>query len=421
MSFGARINSQSPGKGLRMNILVINCGSSSIKYQLINRKKRKVLAKGLLEKIGKANSSQIHYIGGKVVKKQDEVANYEEGLKSILALLLDKKRGVIKDASEISAVGHRVVHGGEDFFHSVLIDDEVIKTIKSYISLAPLHNPPNLAGIKAARSLLPDVPQVAVFDTAFHQTLPEKAFLYALPYQYYEKYKIRRYGFHGTSHRYIAEGAAKFLKKPLKELKIITCHLGNGCSITAIDKGKSIDTSMGFTPLEGLVMGTRCGDIDAAAVLFLMEKENFTTAQMDNLLNKQSGLLGISGISNDLREIQKWVVKGDQRAKLALEVFAYRIKKYIGAYSAVLGGLDALIFSAGIGENKANIRDKVCQGLEFLGVYLDKKRNRASSKASRFISTESSPAKILVIPTNEEEMIAEETWRIVNKTVNGES
>ncbi len=399
-----------------MNILVINCGSSSIKYQLINREKRKVLAKGLLEKIGKINSSQVHHVGGKVVKKQDEVANYEEGLKSILALLLDEKRGVIKDASEISVVGHRVVHGGEDFFHSVLIDDEVIKTIKSYISLAPLHNPPNLAGIKAARSLLPDVPQVAVFDTAFHQTLPEKAFLYALPYQYYEKYKIRRYGFHGTSHRYIAERAAKFLEKPLKELKIITCHLGNGCSITAIGKGKSIDTSMGFTPLEGLVMGTRCGDVDAAAVLFLMEKENFTTAQMDNLLNKQSGLLGISGISNDLREVQKWVVKGDQRAKLALEVFAYRIKKYIGAYSAVLGGLDALIFSAGIGENEVNIRDKVCRGLEFLGVYLDKKKNRARSKASRFISTESSPAKILVIPTNEEEMIAEETWRIVNSS-----
>ncbi len=403
-----------------MNILVINCGSSSIKYQLINREKRKVLAKGPLEKIGKASSWQIHHIEGKVVKRQDEVTNYEEGLKSILALLLDKKRGVIKDASEISAVGHRIVHGGEDFFHSVLIDDEVIKTIKSYISLAPLHNPPNLAGIKAARSLLPDAPQVAVFDTAFHQTLPEKAFLYALPYQYYEKYKIRRYGFHGTSHRYIVERAAKFLKKPLKELKIITCHLGNGCSITAIDKGKSIDTSMGFTPLEGLIMGTRCGDIDAAAVLFLMEKENLTTAQMDNLLNKQSGLLGISGISNDLREVQKWVVKGDPRAKLALEVFAYRIKKYIGAYGAVLGGLDALIFSAGIGENEANIRDKVCQGLEFLGVYLDKKKNRARSKASRFISTESSPAKILVIPTNEEEMIAEGTWRVVNKTVNGE-
>lgn len=402
-----------------MNILVINCGSSSIKYQLINREERKVLAKGLLEKIGEINSSQVHRIGGKVVKKQDEVANYEEGLKSILALLLDEKRGVIKDASEISVVGHRVVHGGEDFFHSVLIDDEVIKTIKSYISLAPLHNPPNLAGIKAARSLFPDVPQVAVFDTAFHQTLPEKAFLYALPYQYYEKYKIRRYGFHGTSHRYIAERAAKVLKKPLKELKIITCHLGNGCSITAIDKGKSIDTSMGFTPLEGLVMGTRCGDVDAAAVLFLMEKENFTTAQMDNLLNKQSGLLGISGISNDLREVQKWVVKGNQRAKLALEVFAYRIKKYIGAYSAVLGGLDALIFSAGIGENEVNIRDKICQGLEFLGVYLDKKKNRAGSKASRFISTESSPAKILVIPTNEEEMIAEETWHVVKKESNG--
>ncbi len=399
-----------------MNILVINCGSSSIKYQLINREKRKVLAKGVLEKIGKANSSQIHYIEGKAVKKKDKIANYEEGLKSILALLLDEKKGATKDASGISAVGHRVVHGGEDFFHSVLIDNEVIKTIKFHIPLAPLHNPPNLAGIKAARSLLPDVPQVAVFDTAFHQTLPEKAFLYALPYQYYEKYRIRRYGFHGTSHRYIAKRTAEFLKKPLKELKIITCHLGNGCSITAINEGKSIDTSMGFTPLEGLVMGTRCGDVDAAAVLFLMKKENLTISQMDNLLNKQSGLLGISGISNDSREVEKWAGKGNQRAKLASEVFTYRIKKYIGAYSAVLGGLDALIFSAGIGENDADIRNKICQGLEFFGVYLDRKKNRARNKASRFISTEKSPVKVLVIPTNEEEMIAEETWRVVNSS-----
>lgn len=404
---------------MRMNILVINCGSSSIKYQLINREKRKVLAKGLLEKIGETNSSQVHYIGGKIIKKQDEVANYEEGLRNTLALLLDEKKGAIKDASEISAVGHRVVHGGEDFFHSVLIDDEVIKTIKSYISLAPLHNPPNLAGIEAVKNILPDVPQVAVFDTAFHQTLPEKAFLYALPYHYYEKYKIRRYGFHGTSHRYIAKRTAEFLKKPLKELKIITCHLGNGCSITAIDKGKSIDTSMGFTPLEGLVMGTRCGDVDTAAVLFLMKKENLTISQMDNLLNKQSGLLGISGISNDSREVEKWATKGNKRAKLASEVFTYRIKKYIGAYSAVLGGLDALIFSAGIGENDADIRNKICQGLEFFGVYLNRKKNRTRSKASRFISTEKSPVKVLVIPTNEEEMIAEETWRVVNKTVSG--
>lgn len=404
---------------MRMNILVINCGSSSIKYQLINREKRKVLAKGLLEKIGETNSSQVHYIGGKIIKKQDEVANYEEGLRNTLALLLDEKKGAIKDASEISAVGHRVVHGGEDFFHSVLIDDEVIKTIKSYISLAPLHNPPNLAGIEAVKNILPDVPQVAVFDTAFHQTLPEKAFLYALPYHYYEKYKIRRYGFHGTSHRYIAKRTAEFLKKPLKELKIITCHLGNGCSITAIDKGKSIDTSMGFTPLEGLVMGTRCGDVDTAAVLFLMKKENLTISQMDNLLNKQSGLLGISGISNDSREVEKWATKGNKRAKLASEVFTYRIKKYIGAYSAVLGGLDALIFSAGIGENDADIRNKICQGLEFFGVYLNRKKNRTRSKASRFISTEKSPVKVLVIPTNEEEMIAEEAWRVVNKTVSG--
>lgn len=401
-----------------MNILVINCGSSSIKYQLINREKTKVLAKGLLQKIGEANSWQVHCIRGKTIKKKDKIANYEGGLSKILSLLLDEKKGVIKDASEISAVGHRVVHAGENFFHSVLIDDEIIKVIKSYTSLAPLHNPPNLAGIEAARILLPDVPQVAVFDTAFHQTLPEKAFLYALPYHYYEKHKIRRYGFHGTSHRYIAKRTAKLLKKPLKELRIITCHLGNGCSITAIDKGRSIDTSMGFTPLEGLVMGTRCGDVDAAVILFLMEKENLAISQLDNILNRQSGLLGISGISNDLREVQKWASKGNRRAKLALEIFVYRIKKYIGAYSFVLGGLDALTFSAGIGENEANIRDKICQGLEFFHFHLDKKRNRVSSKASRFISRQNSPVKILVIPTNEEEMIAEETWLVVNKTVN---
>lgn len=399
-----------------MNILVINCGSSSLKYQLINREKRKVLAKGLLEKIGKANSSQIHHIEGRVIKKKDKLTSYEEGLKSILALLLDKERGMIKGASEISAVGHRVVHGGEDFFRSVLIDNGVIKAIKSYISLAPLHNPPNLAGIEAARNLLSDIPQVAVFDTAFHQTLPKKAFLYALPYHYYEKYGIRRYGFHGTSHRYIAKRAAKFLKKPLKELRIVTCHLGNGCSITAIARGKSIDTSMGFTPLEGLVMGTRCGNVDTAAVLFLMEKENLTTVQTDNLLNKQSGLLGISGVSNDLREIRKWAGKGKEKAKLALEIFAYRIKKYIGAYSAILEGLDVLVFSAGIGENEPGMRNKICQGLEFLGVHLDRKKNRARSKVSRFISTEKSPVKVLVIPTNEEEMIAEETWHVVSKT-----
>jgi len=398
-----------------MNILVINCGSSSIRYQLINRKERKVLAKGLLRKIGKANSSQIHCIEGKTIRRKDKIANYEEGVKKIFCLLLDKKEGAIKDLSEISAVGHRVVHGGEDFFHSILIDDEVIKKVKSYISLAPLHNPPNLAGIEAARNLLPDVPQVAVFDTAFHQTLPEKAFLYALPYQYYEKYRIRKYGFHGMSHQYIASQAAKFLEKPLKELRIITSHLCSGCSIAAIDKGKSIDTSMGFTPLEGLVMGTRCGDVDAAAVLFLMEKENFTISQINDLLNKQSGLLGISGISNDLTEIQKWASKGNPRAKLALEIFIYRIKKYIGAYLAVLGGLDALIFSGDIGENEADIRSRICQGLEFLGIHLDKEKNRAPGKAPRFISTESSPAKVLVIPTNEEEMIAEETWHVVNK------
>jgi len=386
-----------------------------MKYQLIHMEEGRVLAKGLLEEIGKANSSQIHYIREKTIKRKDKVADYEEGLKKILELLLDGKKGAIKDTSEISAVGHRVVHGGEEFFESTLITKKVIEIIKSYSSLAPLHNPPNLAGIEAARNLLPEVPQVAVFDTAFHQTIPPKASLYALPYKYYEKYKIRRYGFHGTSHHYVANQAAKFLRKPLKELKIITCHLGNGCSITAIDKGKSIDTSMGFTPLEGLVMGTRCGDIDPAAVLFLMEKENFTIPQINDTLNKQSGLLGISGIRNDLREIQRWARKGNQRAKLALEIFIYRIKKYIGAYSAVLGGLDILIFCAGIGENEENIRSRTCQGLEFLGIHLDKRKNKVPSKVPRFISTESSLVKVLVIPTNEEEMIAKETWQIVGK------
>ncbi|NQS88359.1 acetate kinase [Patescibacteria group bacterium] len=398
-----------------MNVLVINCGSSSMKYQLIHMEEGRVLAKGLLEEIGKANSSQIHYIREKTIKRKDKVADYKEGLKKILELLLDGKKGAIKDTSEISAVGHRVVHGGEEFFESTLITKKVIEIIKSYSSLAPLHNPPNLAGIEAARNLLPEVPQVAVFDTAFHQTIPPKASLYALPYKYYEKYKIRRYGFHGTSHHYVANQAAKFLKKPLKELKIITCHLGNGCSITAIDKGKSIDTSMGFTPLEGLVMGTRCGDIDPAAVLFLMEKENFTIPQINDTLNKQSGLLGISGIRNDLREIQRWARKGNQRAKLALEIFIYRIKKYIGTYSAVLGGLDILIFCAGIGENEENIRSRTCQGLEFLGIHLDKRKNKVPSKVPRFISTESSLVKVLVIPTNEEKMIAKETWQIVGK------
>lgn len=400
-----------------MNILVINCGSSSIKYQLIHQKKKEVLAKGLLEEIGKANSSQTHYIKGKTIKRKERVANYKDGLKKILELLLDKKEGPIKSISEISAVGHRVVHGGENFFQSTLIDDEVIEVIKSNISLAPLHNPPNLAGIEASRNLLPEVPQVAVFDTAFHRTLPPKAFLYALPYRYYEKYKIRKYGFHGTSYNYVTKKVAKLLKIPLKELKIIICHLGNGCSISAIDKGESIDTSMGFTPLEGLMMGTRCGDIDAEALLFLMEKENFTISQIDNIVNKQSGLLGISGISNDVREIERKAQEGNKRAKLALEMFTYRIKKYIGAYSAALGGLDVLVFTAGIGENEAYIREKVCEGLMFLGIHLDKKRNKEPGKSSRFISNESSPVKVLVIPTNEEQMIAEETWQIVNKAL----
>lgn len=398
-----------------MNILVINCGSSSIKYQLFEIKKKEPLAKGLIEEIGKVNSFQTHWIGKRIIKKKGKIVHYQQGLERILDFLTDKDNGLIKDTSEISAVGHRVVHGGEKYFEPILIDNKVMETIRSHIFLAPLHNYPNLMGIEAARSLLAGVPQVAVFDTAFHQTLSPKVFLYALPYEYYEKYRIRRYGFHGTSHRYVAYEAAKILKKPLKDLRIITCHLGNGCSIAAIDKGKSIDTSMGFTPLEGLVMGTRCGDIDAAAVLFLMKKGKLEINQMDNILNKQSGLLGISGLSNDLREIQREAQKGNQRAKLALEIFIYRVKKYIGAYSAILGGLDVLVFTAGIGENQPHVRSRICQGLGFLGIYLDERENKTPSKSARLISAETSPGKVLVIPTNEEAIIAHETWQVVRR------
>lgn len=401
-----------------MNILAINCGSSSIKYQFVQmeEKKEKVLAKGLIERIGERSSSQIHFINGRTIQEKEKIEDHQKGLKKILEFLTNKNMGVIKDISEISAVGHRVVHGGEKFVNSTLIDDNVVETIRIYASLAPLHNLPNLMGIKVSLCLLPNVPQVAVFDTAYHQTLPPKAFLYALPYEYYEKYRIRKYGFHGISHRYVAQKAAEFLDLPIDDLRIITCHLGNGCSITAINKGDSIDTTMGFTPLEGLVMGTRCGDIDPGVILFLMEKGEIRPRQMNNILNRQSGIMGISGVSNDIRDVKKEAQRGNERAKIALEIFTYRIKKYIGAYSAVLGGIDILVFTGGIGENAADIRVMICEGLEFLGVQLDKKKNNKNTQnETRIISKEDSPVKVLVVPTDEEKIIAQETWKIIQK------
>jgi len=398
-----------------MKILVINCGSSSIKYQFFDMEKEEEIAKGLLEKIGEERSFFSQQTGKGRIEKEVSVSNHRQGLRLIIDALLDKSEGVIKDISEISALGHRVVHGGDSFIESTLVDGEVIQTIKQYAVLAPLHNPPNLAGIEAAKSLLPDAPHVAVFDTAFHQAMPEEAYVYPLPYEFYEKYGIRKYGFHGTSHRYVAQRAAQILGKKLQDLKIITCHLGNGCSITAVDRGKSVDTSMGFTPLEGLPMGTRCGDIDPSIIFFIAEKENLSLAEINNILNRRSGLLGISGISNDVREIKREAERGNQRAKLALEILAYRVKKYVGAYAAVLGGIDALVFTAGIGENAAYVRSKICQGMEFLGIKLDKERNEDPLKWQGIVSAPNSRVKVLVIPTQEGLMIAGDTLEIVKR------
>ncbi len=398
-----------------MKILVINCGSSSIKYQLLDMEKEEELAEGLLERIGEARSFLSHQTGKGTIRREVDAPNHRQGLRLIIDLLLEGSEGVIRDLSEISAVGHRVVHGGDAFIESTLIDGEVIQTIKRCAALAPLHNPPNLAGIEAARDLLPNVPQVAVFDTAFHQTMPEEAYMYPLPYEFYEKYGIRRYGFHGTSHRYVAQRAAQILGKKLQDLKIITCHLGNGCSITAVDRGKSVDTSMGFTPLEGLPMGTRCGDIDPSIIFFIAEKENLNFVEVNNILNRKSGLLGLSGISNDVREIRREAERGNHRARLALEILAYRVKKYIGAYAAVLGGVDAIVFTAGIGENADYVRSRICQGLEFLGIQLDENRNKDPVKWQGIISAENSQVKVLVIPTREELMIAGDTLEILRR------
>lgn len=398
-----------------MKIFVVNCGSSSLKYQLIDMEKQDVIAKGLVERIGIAGSVLTHQPNNsdKVVIEED-MPTHKEALKNVIDALINKDYGVIKSMDEISAVGHRVVHAGEKFAFSVVINDEVINALKECIDLAPLHNPPNIIGIEACKQLMPDVPMVGVFDTAFHQSMPKHAYIYPLPYEFYTQYGIRRYGFHGTSHKYVSERAAAILGKDIQSLKIVTCHLGNGASIAAVKNGKSVDTSMGFTPLEGLAMGTRCGDIDPAIVGFLMEKENLDINGINNIMNKKSGVLGISGVSSDFRDIEEAAKKGNDRAKLALDIFAYKVKKYIGAYAAAMGGIDAVVFTAGLGENSASMRESICEGLEFLGVKIDKEKNNIRGKET-IISAEDASVKIILIPTNEELMIARDTKALVEK------
>lgn len=400
-----------------MKVFVVNCGSSSIKYQLIDMKKEKVLAKGSVERIAMQGSILKHTPTGKyTVDFSVDVPNYETGIKVIIDALTNPEYGVIAQMCEIDAVGHRVVHGGERFADSVLITEEVLKEIEQCSELAPLHNPPNLRGIEACVAMMPGIPQVAVFDTAFHQTLPKVAYLYGLPYELYVKYGLRRYGFHGTSHKYVAQVAAKMMGSHMSDLRIITCHLGNGASLAAIKYGRSIDTSMGYTPLEGLVMGTRSGEIDPAIVPFLMEKENMTPAQIDEYLNRRSGILGISGLSSDFRDLESAASRGDERSQLAIDLFAYKVKKYIGSYVAALGGVDAIVFTAGVGENSPNIRDKICNGLEYLGTRIDAKKNDTRGKAQE-ISTDGAEVKIFVVPTNEELVIARDTYNICKRII----
>ena len=396
-----------------MNVLVLNCGSSSVKYQLVDVDARRMLARGVVDRIGMSGAtlSNTRHDGDEI-RIAGEIVDHTIAIEYILAVLLSRNHGVIGDKSDIHAVGHRVVHGGETFSGSVLITDAVIKTLRDNIELAPLHNPHNLRGISACEAALPGTPQVGVFDTAFHQRMPRKAFLYGIPYSLYTQYKIRRYGFHGTSHRYVADQASAMLGKPLSELKIVTCHLGNGCSMAAVDGGVSVDTSMGFTPLEGLLMGTRSGDLDASLILYVMGKEGLTLNEAGTLLNKHSGLQGISGISSDMREIIAEMKNGDKKATYAFDVFTYRVKKYIGAYAAAMGGVDAIVFTGGIGENSAEVRQASCAGLDFLGITVNAQANE-SSERQKDISAKGSKTRVLVIPTNEELVIALDTMEIV--------
>jgi acetate kinase len=392
-----------------MKILVINCGSSSIKYQLCQADTDQVYAKGMISRIGEEFSHIDHQAGATTVQKEVPGLSYSQGFREIIENLVDQKIGVITDTSEISAVGHRAVHGGATFIKSTIITEDVIKQIEDCIPLAPLHNPANLIGIREAMKLFPGIPHVAVFDTAFHQTMPPKAYFYALPYEYYSTHKIRRYGFHGTSCRYVILRTADLSRQTVEKMKVIICHLGNGITIDAVDRGKSIDTSLGFTPMPGVMMGTRCGDIDPGVLLYMGKQLGFSLDDIDQILNRESGLLGISGVSSDMRRIVDGAGKGNRRCELAIEMFAYQAKKYIGAYAAALGGIDTLVFTAGIGENSPEVRAAICNGLEFLGIRLDTAKNNETFAVEELISSPDSTVKVLVIPANEERMIALDT------------
>ena len=396
-----------------MKVLVLNCGSSSIKYQFFDTVEEVALAKGVVERIGMSSAVLSHSrYDGDGIKIAGEILDHTIAIEYVLGVMLSKNHGVIDDKSDIEAVGHRVVHGGENFTDSILLTDEIVQVLQDNIELAPLHNPPNIKGIQAVKRILPNVPQVAVFDTAFHIKMPPKAFLYGIPYELYKKHQIRRYGFHGTSHLYVSIEAAKILGKDLKDIKIVTAHLGNGCSMAAVQNGISVDTTMGFTPLEGLLMGTRSGDLDPSLILYIMGKEGLSLNEANTLLNKHSGLIGISGESSDMREILVAANEGHKRSRYAFEIFAYRVKKYLGAYAAAMGGLDAFVFTGGIGENSYEVREEVCKGLEFLGIELDDVKNK---NKENIISKDSSRIPVLRIPTNEELVIARDTNRIVEE------
>ncbi|WP_029453279.1 acetate kinase [Clostridium algidicarnis] len=398
-----------------MKVLVINCGSSSLKYQLIDMTNEKSLAQGLVERIGIEGSILTQKVEGRdkyIVK--EPMNDHKDAISIVLNALVNKESGVISSMDEINAVGHRVVHGGEKYSKSVIIDETVMKELEECAKLAPLHNPPNIIGINACKELMPQTPMVVVFDTAFHQTMPEKAYMYALPYELYKENKIRKYGFHGTSHKYVSKVASECMNKDLKDIKMITCHLGNGASIAAINDGVCVDTSMGFTPLAGIVMGTRCGDIDPAIVTYLIKEVGYSVEETNNILNKKSGVLGLSGVSSDFRDIENAVGEGNKRAALALDVFNYRVKQTIGSYAASISGLDCLVFTAGLGENSPDTREAICDGLEFLGVKIDKEKNNVRGKVTE-ISASDSKVKVFVIPTNEELMIARDTKELLNK------
>ncbi len=400
-----------------MKILVLNCGSSSVKYQLFDMEDETVLAKGLVERIGINNSilEQETITNGEFTIEED-IENHDKAIKMVIDALLDEEHGVLENMDEIKAVGHRVVHGGEKFASSTIIDQEVIDKIEEVSDLAPLHNPPNLIGINVCSKMMPSTPQIGVFDTAFHQTMPEKAYIYPIPYEYYKKYGIRRYGFHGTSHKYVSHRAAKLMGKKREELKIITCHLGNGASIAAIKEGKSVDTSMGLTPLEGLMMGTRCGDIDPAIIPYLVNKENLSVSKIDETLNKKSGILGVSGVSNDMRDIAKAANSGNFRAALARKIFIYRVQKYIGAYTAAMNGVDVIVFTGGIGENSTTIRAEIIANFSYLNINIDEEANKVKSKEAE-ITTQDAGVKVFVIPTNEELVIARDTAELIKEKI----